>query len=378
MRLSNDTDFHPPTAESMSSASKFNDDGNGESFSSSEALSDDLERFFDRASFSIQEGINLSALDSSSPIEDPDRLRKGLSVLLDSRTSSNDPHESLSPPLDIPDFSLTPALNDGPAASMGLPYANRALTSISGVVFAHPFLAKESPSILSLGSDEKKPRARSHVRFSMVNFPKAQVPPVPAITEAYRSQTSTVHSSITSNLSSSPTHSILMNHRPSETKRRPLSLQTPSHIRIQRSESKSISETPVGTLTAYLPAGETSASALGAEARPLRQVYSGPSNDSIPSSEIPALVYPHSPVQIASKLPPITTLQFPVLPGGHEDPKYVDPPRQRQISTVVESMDPELKQFVDRRLKVALNVSVQQIELGARSLSNRLGDPAYY
>jgi hypothetical protein len=138
---------------------------------------------FDRASFSIhlepQKG-------PSEALNDPDGLRKGLSALLEGRVSVNN-HSTYVNDAREPDRTPVDASKLQPDHT---PNPSSSLASISGVLFADPFVSPP-PVRVTKDADWKtshsakirsdKPRRR----ISSVQIAKGEAPPVPVIPEAF-------------------------------------------------------------------------------------------------------------------------------------------------------------------------------------------------
>lgn len=165
-------------------------DGNKtDSFASSDALPDDIVRLFDRASFSIHGGPNSS---TSSSIDDPDGLRKGLSTLLKGR----EPGQNQSERLSIPPMSPT---GQGAAElsawmdkfTSNSPFGHASIASISGVLFADPFATSVGQITAPVSGSGRTKYSKSRTisvqrRKSSVPDLGDPVPPVPVIPDNFR------------------------------------------------------------------------------------------------------------------------------------------------------------------------------------------------
>jgi hypothetical protein len=170
----------------------FSDGHKTDSFSSSDALPDDIERLFDRASFSIHVEAPKRSSDSGS---DPDGLRKGLSALLGGRISL-DNHSS--PTNAAPDIDRSPVGSSESQSDQiqNIPFKPTtpmsSLTSISGILFADPFVTPPPPPRASEEPERKtshsaKLRSDKHRRrISSVQIARGEAPPVPVIPDAFQ------------------------------------------------------------------------------------------------------------------------------------------------------------------------------------------------
>ena len=182
-----------PRVSALGSA-LFSDGNKTDSFASSDALPDDIDRLFDRASFSIHGGSVKTNSSASSSINDPDGLRRGLKALLNGRQSSESNSQAThSLPLSPTRAGKAEALSrwiDKSISSSSV--GPTAIASISGVLFADPFASSvgqriDTPSG-SDGTKYAKSRATSAQRrnSSVLLLPTSAVPPVPAIPDNFR------------------------------------------------------------------------------------------------------------------------------------------------------------------------------------------------
>jgi hypothetical protein len=212
-------------------------DGNKtDSFSSSDALPDVVERFFDRASFSIH-GYDTEPI---SPLyTDPDGLRKNLRQFMDETPSDRAEQSTsgsakrvnpckpkvsrLSAAIDntLPKGSVenTPkrSLDDTlpkRSSPTRLSSSSPTLTSISGVLFADPFHSSIPRSTVTTSSTTKtrSPSRSDHSlrRKLSLPIPSQEVPPVPAIPEAFRKDPSHANGALDDVNGSSPSPPSIM------------------------------------------------------------------------------------------------------------------------------------------------------------------------
>ena len=179
------------SARASALGSTFLSDGSKtDSFASSDALPDDIERLFDRASFSIHGSGNTNSSTSSS-IDDPDELRKGLKALLKGRESS----QIKSEPIISPPLSPTRSTDEQPLSTWMDKFTSNSssgptpIASISGVLFADPFATSAQTTALSDSNRIKYAKSRTvsvQRRKSSIVLPEGLAPPVPVIPENFR------------------------------------------------------------------------------------------------------------------------------------------------------------------------------------------------
>jgi hypothetical protein len=199
------TDFRQITNDlNAPSIGPLSDGSKTDSFCSSDVLPDDLERLFDRASFSIH-GYDPEPI---SPLyTDPDGLQKNLRQFINEPPS--DMTEDATSHLTAkdgnprrPKVSPSTAVNSSPpkrsvdnhllkGSSPPRPSSlSPTLTSISGVLFADPFHSS-IPRSTETASSMTKTRSPSRSDHSLrrklsLPIPSQDVPPVPAIPDAFR------------------------------------------------------------------------------------------------------------------------------------------------------------------------------------------------
>jgi hypothetical protein len=189
---STQTSEHSSPRVSALGSTLFSDGNKTDSFASSDALPDDIDRLFDRASFSIHGGSVKTNSSASSSINDPDGLRRGLKALLNcpqsSESNSQATHNLLLSPTKAGNAEAQSRWIDKSISCSSV--GPTAIASISGVLFADPFASSVGQRIdTPSGSDSAKyakSRATSAQRRKSSVLPTTAVPPVPVIPDNFR------------------------------------------------------------------------------------------------------------------------------------------------------------------------------------------------
>jgi hypothetical protein len=190
---STQTSEHSSPRVSALGSALFSDGNKTDSFASSDALPDDIDRLFDRVSFSIHGGSVKTNSSASSSINDPDGLRRGLKALLNGPQSSESNSQAthnlpLSPTRSGNAEAQSRRIDKSMSSSSVGPTA---IASISGVLFADPFASSVGQRIDTPSGSDSAKYAKSRAtsaqrRKSPVLLPTTAIPPVPVIPDNFR------------------------------------------------------------------------------------------------------------------------------------------------------------------------------------------------
>ena len=192
VETSTQTSEHSSPRVSALGSALFSDGNKTDSFASSDALPDDIDRLFDRASFSIHGESVKTNSSASSSINDPDGLRRGLKALLNGPQSSESSQATHNLPLSPTRAGNAEAQSRWIDKSMSSSSVGpTAITSISGVLFADPFASSvgqriDAPSGSGSAKYAKSRATSAERRTSSVLLPTTAVPPVPVIPDHFR------------------------------------------------------------------------------------------------------------------------------------------------------------------------------------------------
>jgi hypothetical protein len=338
-----------------------------DSLSGSDALPDDIERMFDRASFSIQVEPQNPPSESFS---DPDGLRKDLSALLEGRISVDNHSASAG---DTQNVHRTPVDANRPhpdhtgSASSMTPNPSSSLASISGVLFSDPFVS--TPPVRPTKDTDWKTSHSAKVRsdrpkrrISSVQIAKGEVPPVPIIPEAFQDSPKALLSSQT---------------KPNETFR----YSSPNYISIgwkygasdDRLQSSRISEPnywPSIFEDVEIKYHGSSGDALSLTASYQRQSLISDGSPHVSDGGFPSankgtkpniidVIHPHSPVQTVKPFP----RRFSSRPQQDVKLSHIaaDPQQARRQSISMtygmQAIDPQVQNYVEKRLQVPISMN---------------------
>lgn len=163
-------------------------DDSSDTFSSSDVLPDEVERLFDRSSFSIHGELSrgLSNYSSPSPVHDPDGLRKGFTDLMLGNGGKSEANVEAGDQTGLP----TPkTLYITPIHVPTQQKASSALTSISGMTFSNPFTSPGPdgaplPAVAPSQHAKVKPVGIRR-RMSSKYLTSTDIPPVPDIPRTF-------------------------------------------------------------------------------------------------------------------------------------------------------------------------------------------------
>ena len=298
---------------------------NTSSFSSSDAMPEHLEHYV-RASFSIPKEPE----EQKSSIDDPDGLREGLSALL-----SGSPVKMNSPRPIEKAKSIEPS--ERPMFPLSSPTGSASLASISGVLFADPFVADASQNASTTVSSPPKPSSLSqprlrHRRLSSLRQLLDQAPPVPVIPDSYAHPQNRRLSGIPG---PSPPTSVYSSRQGSPPPR-----PEPQHCYMGNVLAK---QPPTGRLGSH-KGKEVAYHEVGHEYGPYD------SDDHFLPSHVTEIIHPHSPVHVAKPFPRRLSTRQELL---EEEDETMEVRRlQRNPSAVLANLDPQIQRYLDSKLKV--------------------------
>jgi hypothetical protein len=304
------------------------------SFSSSDAMPEDLEHYV-RASFSIPKA---ESQELKSSIDDPDGLRQGLSALL-----SGSPIKKNSLSIQIP--KPIEQSDERPMSPLSSSSSPANLASISGVLFADPFLAGPSRNVsTSISSPPKpcplsRPRAQ-HGRSSSLRQSLDQAPPVPIIPDVYAHAQNRRLSGILGPSSPRPP-SVYSSRQSSPPPRPEPQLCYMGNIPARQSSTSHLE---------HLRHGSYKGKEVAYDVEVANQYGSYDSDDHFLPSHVTEIIHPHSPVHVAKPFP----RRLSTRPELDEEEDETERARrlQRNPSAVIANLDPEIQRYFDSKLKV--------------------------
>lgn len=303
------------------------------SFSSSDAMPDDLEHYV-RASFSIPKE---SEEQPKTSIDDPDGLRQGLSALLNGTT-----YKMTSPPPVEKPKAIEP-IQERSMSALSSPPRSGNLSSISGVQFVDPFIA--SPPWTPTTSLSPKPPPSTgyrspHRRTSSLRQSLADAPPVPVIPGAYANAQNRRLSGMPGPYSSRP---------PSVYSSNPSSPPTRTEPQLYYAANVLAKHSPSRPESAGQGSYKGKEVAHDVEGGNEHSQYDSSDEHVLPSTRI---IHPLSPVQVAKPFP----RRLSTKPEVEEEEDDTEENRrfQRNPSALVANLDPQLQAYLDARIKVLL------------------------
>lgn len=305
---------------------------NTSSFSSSDAMPEHLEHYV-RASFSIPKEPD----EPNSSIDDPDGLREGLSALL-----SGSPIKKNSPPPIEKPKSIEPS--ERPMSPLFSPTGSANLASISGVLFADPFVTDASRNASTSISSPPKPSALSqprprHNRSSSLRQSLDQAPPVPIIPDTYAHAQNRRLSGMPGPSSSRPP-SVYSSRQSS-----PPPSAEPQLCYIGKVLAK---QSPTA-LTEHLRHGSYKGKEVAYDIEVGNEYGTYDSDDHFLPSHVTEIIHPHSPVQVAKPFP----RRLSTRPELDEEDETKEVRRvQRNPSAVIANLDPQFQRYLDSKFKV--------------------------
>jgi len=161
-------------------------DDSSDTFSSSDLLPDEVERLFDRSSFSIHSELSrsLSNYSSPSPVHDADGLLRGFNDLMLGNGGKSEANVEAGDQTGLP---ASKSLYIMPSHVPTQQDASSALTSISGMTFSNPFTLPDSPPLPAVARSQhgKVKPAGMRRRRSSKYLTTTDIPPVPDIPKTF-------------------------------------------------------------------------------------------------------------------------------------------------------------------------------------------------